>query len=212
MQSQVPSQSFIWSVLAPRFQAELTLRKSKIWRSSGLLAEYGGWADGDRYRECEQKALIEALTGLLVQAVIREVANRQLIKNAGRGVGRPRDVVSPYLAPELLSVFLRCHDRAGRQSITTSIDGKSKQREAGKLFEFIDAIIQPLNHYLTTELHRRPLSASRLARFALDDRRRIAKELKQSTAKASAKKAAVAIKPQLPPFEIALRRAFAIPE
>ncbi|MEH2561386.1 hypothetical protein [Bradyrhizobium sp. AZCC 2289] len=93
--------------------------------------------------------------------------------------------------------------------MTTSIDVKSKQREAGKLFEFIDAIIQPLNHYLTTELHRRPLSASRLARFALDD---IAKELKQSTAKASAKKAAVAIKPQLPPFEIALRRAFAIPE
>ena len=212
MQSQVPSQGFIWSVLAPRFQAELTLRKSKIWRSSGLLAEYGGRADGDMYRERELNALIEALCGLLVHGVIREVADRQSTNRSGRRPGRPRDVVSPYLAPELLSVFLRCHDRAGRQSITTSIDGKSKQREAGKLFEFIDVIIQPLNHYLTTELHRRPLSASRLARFALDDRRRIAKELRQSTAKASAKKAAVAIKPQLPPFEIALRRAFAIPE
>jgi hypothetical protein len=33
VQSEFPSQSFIWSVLAPRFQAELTLRKSKIWRS-----------------------------------------------------------------------------------------------------------------------------------------------------------------------------------
>jgi hypothetical protein len=105
--------------------------------------------------------------------------------------------VTPYLAPELLSVFLRCHDRAGRQSVATSIDGRLKQREAGQLFEFIESIIQPLNQYLTTELHRRPLSASRLARLALDDRRRIAQELKQSEAKASAKKAAVAIKRQL---------------
>src|ERR1700730_8570820 len=154
MQSQFPSQSFIWSVLAPRFQAELTLRKSKVWRSSGLLAEYGGRADGDRYRECEQKALIEALTGLLVSGVALEGANRQPTKDCSRRVGRPRDVVSPYLAPELLSVFLRCHDRAGRQSITTSIDGRLKQREAGKLFEFIDAIIQPLSRYMMNDLHR----------------------------------------------------------
>ncbi|MEH2561387.1 hypothetical protein V1289_001014 [Bradyrhizobium sp. AZCC 2289] len=42
MQSEFPSKSFIWTVLAPRFQAELTLGKSKIWRLSGLLAEYGG--------------------------------------------------------------------------------------------------------------------------------------------------------------------------
>jgi len=212
MQSEVPNQSFVWGVLAPRFQSELTLQKSEIWRFSGLLEEYGGPADGDFYREREQKALIEGLTGLLVQAVTRAVANRQPTKGSSRRVGRPRDVVTPYLAPELLSVFLRCHDRAGRQSVATSIDGKLKQREAGRLFEFIKTVIQPLNQYLTTELHRRPLSASRLARLALDDRRRIAKELKQSTAKASAKKAAVAIKPQLPPFEIALRRAFAIPE
>jgi hypothetical protein len=212
MQSEVPSPSFIWGVLAARFQSELTLKKSEIWRFSGLLEEYGGPADGDFYREREQKALIEELTGLLVQAVTREVANRQLTKGSSRRVGRPRDVVTPYLAPELLSVFLRCHDRAGRQSVATSIDGRLKQTEAGQLFEFIEAIIQPLNQYLTTELHRRPLSASRLARVALDDRRRIAQELKQSEAKASAKKAAVAIKRQLPPFVIALQRVFAIPE
>jgi hypothetical protein len=177
-----------------------------------LLEEYGGPADGDFYREREQQALIEALTGLLVQAVSLEVANRQLTKDTSRRVGRPRDVVIPYLGPELLSVFLRCHDRAGRQSVTTSIDGRLKQREAGQLFEFIKAIMQALNQYLTTELHRRSLSASRLARFALDDRRRIARQLKRSEAKPLAKEAVVAEKRQLLPLETALQEVFAIPK
>jgi hypothetical protein len=162
MQSEIPSQSFIWGVLASRFQSELTLQKSEIWRLSGLLDEYGGTADGDFYREREQNALIEALTGLLVQAVTHEAESRELAGSSSRRAGRPKDVMTPFLAPELLSVFLRCHERAGRQSVATSIDGKLKQKEAGRLFEFIKAVIEPLNQYLTTELHRLPLSASRL--------------------------------------------------
>jgi hypothetical protein len=188
MQSEVPSQSFVWGVLAARFQSELTLQKSEIWRLSGLQQEYGGVADGDFYREREQKALIEELTGLLVQAVTHEAANRQFTNNSSRRAGRPSDVMSPYLAPELLSVFLRCHDSAGRQSVATSIDGKLKQKEAGQFFEFIKAVIEPLNQYLTTELRRLPLSASRLARFALAERRRIARENKRIELKALAKK------------------------
>jgi hypothetical protein len=177
MQSQVPSQSFVWGVLAARFDSELTLQKSEIWRLSGLLEEYGGAADNDFYREREQKALIDELTGLLVQAVTKETASRQFTNNSGRRAGRPPDVITPYLAPELLSVFLRCHDSAGRQSVATSIDGKLKQKEAGRLFEFIKAAIEPLNRYFTTELHRRPLSASRLARFALAKHRSSAEEI-----------------------------------
>jgi len=65
MQSEVLSESYIWGVLASRFQSELTLQKSEIWRFSGLLEEYGGTADEDFYRKREQKALIEELTGLL---------------------------------------------------------------------------------------------------------------------------------------------------
>lgn len=190
MQSEIPSQSFIWGVLAARFQSELTLQKSEIWRLSGLLDEYGGAADGDFYREREQNALIEALTGLLVQAVTREAASRQLAGDSSRRAGRPKDVVTLLLAPELLSVFLRCHERAGRQSVATSIDGALKQKEAGRLFEFIKAVIEPLNQYLTTELHRLPLSASRLARFALAERQRIAQENKRIELKALAKKRA----------------------
>ena len=189
MQSEVLSESYIWGVLAPRFQSELTLQKSEIWRLTGFLEEYGGPPDGDRDRELEQKALIAELTGLLVQAVAHEGADQQFGNSSSRRVGRPPDVVIPYLAPELLSVFLRCHDKAGRQSVVTSIDGELKQKEAGPLFEFINALIQPLNQYLTTELHCFPLSAERLARFALDKRR----EEAEAAAKKAAKKAAVAM-------------------
>jgi hypothetical protein len=188
MQSQVPSQSFVWGVLAARFDSELTLQKSEIWQLSGLLEEYGGTADGDFYREREQKALLDELTGLLVQAVTKEAASPQFTNNSSRRVGRPRDVMSPYLAPELLLVFLRCHDSAGRKSVATSIDGKLKQKEAGQFFEFIKAVVEPLNQYLTTELHRGPLSASRLARFALAERRSIARAIKRSELRALAKK------------------------
>ena len=188
MQSEVPSESFVWGVLAPRFESELTLQKSEIWRLSGLLQEYGGAADNDFYREREQKALLDELTGLLVQAVTHEAANRQFANNSGRHAGRPRDVMTPYLAPELLLVFLRCHDSAGRKSVATSIDGKLKQQEAGQFFEFIQAVIEPLNQYLTTELHRKPLSADRLARFALKKYRDDAEELKRGQAKAAAKR------------------------
>jgi hypothetical protein len=187
MQSEVPTQSFAWGVLAPRFQSELTLQKSEIWQLSGLLEEYGGAADNDFYREREQKALIDELTGLLVQAVNHEAANRQFTNNSGRRAGRPPDVMSPYLAPELLLVFLRCHDSAGRKSVATSIDGKLKQVEAGQLFEFIKAVIEPLNHYLTTELRRLPLSASRLARVALREQQRVAREIKRAQLRAAAK-------------------------
>ncbi len=189
MQSEVPSQSFVWGVLAPRFQSELTLQKSQIWLLSGLLEEYGGVADDDFYREREQKALIDELTGLLVQAVAHEAANRQFANSSSRRVGRPRDAITPYLAPELLLLYLRCHDSAGRQSVATSIDGKPKQEEAGPLFEFIKAAIEPLNRYLTVDLHRPPLSASRLARFALSKRRSTARELERLHKKALEKAA-----------------------
>jgi hypothetical protein len=210
MQSEIPTERFIWDVLAPRFAA-LTLKKSGIWRLSGLRQEYGGVPDGDVYRERELNALIEELTGLLLLAIIYEAANRRSMKKSGRGAGRPRGVVIPFLAPKLLSVYLRCNASAGRQSVNMSIDGKLKQEEAGQFLQFITTIIQPLNQYFTTELHRRPLSASRMARFALDDRR-VEKEMKQSQEKASAEKAAIAIKRQLSPLERAVQGVFAISE
>ena len=130
------------------------------------------WAPGANYTgDGEEHKLIEELSGFLVQAAALEA--QEITKGSGRRVGRPRDVMTPYLAPELLAVYLRCHNSGGRQSAATSIDGKAAQKETGPLFEFIKATIAPLNLYLTTDLHRRPLSASRLARFALSERRRV---------------------------------------
>jgi hypothetical protein len=192
MQSEIPTETFIWGILAPRFQSELTLKKSGIWRLSGLRLEYGGPADGDTYRERELSALIAELAGLLLLAVIYEAANRRSMKKFRRGAGRPRDVVLPFLGPKLLAVFLRCNASAGRQSVVMSGDGK--QTEAGQLLQFITTIIQPLNQYFVTELHRRELSASRMARLALAERHSVAEEMKQSRTKAPAKKAAVIIK------------------
>ena len=162
MQSQLRSQSHVWGVLPLQFESELTLHKSEICRFCGLSEEYGS-ADGNFNREREEKEIIEELTGVLVQAVALEA--RQINNSAGRRVGRPREAMIPYLAPELLSVFLRYHNSGGRQSVATSIDGKPGQKEAGLLFGFIKATIEPLNHYLTTDLHRRPLSASRCTRI-----------------------------------------------
>ena len=167
MQSQLSSQSHVWGVLPAQFQSELTLNKSEICRLSGLLEEYGP-AGANYTGEGEEHKLIDELTGFLVQAAALEAGE---VTNTARGVGRPRDVITPYLAPELLSIYLRFHNSGGRQSVVTSIDGKPGQKEAGPLFEFIKKAIEPLNHYLTADLNRKPLSASRLARFALGYRR-----------------------------------------
>jgi hypothetical protein len=192
MRSEPPSQSLVWGVLPARFQSELTLHKSEICRLSGLLEEYGP-AGANYTGEGEEPKIIEELTGFLVQAVALDAASQQIANSTGRRVGRPCDVMIPYLGPQLLSVYLRCHNSGGRQSVATSINGKPGQKEAGLLFEFIKATIKPLNDYLTMDLHRRPLSASRLARFALLEPRRIARVIKWQQLTAAAKRPAVAI-------------------
>jgi hypothetical protein len=171
MRSQLPSQSLVWGVLPRRFESELTVHKLEICRLYGLSEEVGP-AGGKVIDEREGREIIDELTGVLLRTVALDAEARQRANSSGRGVGRPCDVMIPYLALELLSVYRRYHDSGGRQSAATSIDGKPAQKEGGRFFEFIKATIEPLNHYLTTELHRRPLSASRLARFALSEHRR----------------------------------------
>jgi len=189
MQSQAtpPSQSDVWGMLPLRFESELTAQKLEIWRLWGLSEEFGSVGENST-GECAGREIIDELAGFLVRAVALDTQARIAISVARRGVGSPRDVMIPYLAPELLSVYLRCRNSGGRQSVATSIDGKPGQEEAGLLFEFIKATIKPLNDYLTTDLHRRPLSASRLARFALSERRRIVRVAKWRQLEALAKR------------------------
>ena len=60
MQSEFPSPSFIWGDLAERFESELT--RPKIGNLA-IVRFTGGRAEGDFYREREQKALIELRYG-----------------------------------------------------------------------------------------------------------------------------------------------------
>ena len=83
MQSQLPSQIHVWGVLPPKFHSDLTLHT------------------GER----EEHEIIDELTGVLVQAVALEAAGRQAANSTGRKVGRPREVMIPYLAPESLIRF-----------------------------------------------------------------------------------------------------------
>jgi len=173
MQSEppLPTPSEIWGVLPPRFAEELKSNAADIWRLSGYEDEYGPPSVGFT-REREIHEMIDEITAISMAAIALDMEARQSAIRTGRGTGRPRDVLSRHLGPALLEMFLRCHDSAGRKSVLTSIDGKLAQEEAGPLFEFMKVAIEPLNHYLVTDLHRMPLSPARLARDALDRRRR----------------------------------------
>jgi hypothetical protein len=173
MQSQatLPSQSDVWGVLPPRFAEALKSKAPDIWRLSGLEDEYGP-PGKDFTRERETHEMIDEITAIIMVGIALDMEARQIAGRTGRGVGRPRDVLSRHLGSALLVMFLRCHDSAGRKSVLTWSDGKLAQEEAGRLFEFTKAAIEPVNQYLVADLHRRPLSPARLAREALDQRRR----------------------------------------
>jgi hypothetical protein len=169
-QAVLSSPSYVWNVLGNKFEAGLKDREAELWRLAGLDEEYGPPSEnftGER----ETKEMIDEVVAFLMGATALEMEARQSANRTNRGVGRPRDVIIPYLGPNLLSFFLRCHDSAGRHSVLTSIDGRLAQEEAGPFFEFVKLAIEPLNEYLVTELHCKPLSAARVARYALAERR-----------------------------------------
>lgn len=96
------------------------------------------------------------------------------IKSVGaeRKAGRPCDILTRVLGPRLLDMFLRYNTSASRHSVLTSVDGQLVQEEAGPLFAFVKAVIEPINDYLVRELNWKPVSAGRLARYALAEHRR----------------------------------------
>ena len=168
-QPALPSEKYVWGTLAPRFERELMIQTLVIWQLCGLFDVYGpldenftGFAEGSE--------LIKQLTGSLLRALALDMSSRQY-GSAKRSVGRPPDQMIPHLATALLDCYLRFHNSAGRQSVLTSIDGKLTQMEAGPFFQYLKTVLAPLNRYLVEELHRRPLSPARVARFALADRR-----------------------------------------
>jgi len=97
MQSQLPSPSLVWGVLPLRFESELTLCKLEICRLYGS-SEDSEPAGGNLIGEREGREIIDELTGVLLRAVALDAEARQMANSSGRGVGRPREVMIPYLA------------------------------------------------------------------------------------------------------------------
>jgi hypothetical protein len=165
----LPSEKYFWGTLAPRFEGELKLQTLPIWQLCGVFDVYGPL--GENFTGfVEGSELMKEFTGILLWALALDMSYRQY-GTARRSAGRPPDLMIPHLATALLACYLRYRNSAGRQSVLTSIDGKLTQMESGPFFEYLKAVLAPLNRYLVEELHRRPLSPARVARFALADRR-----------------------------------------
>ena len=164
-----PGEYDVWEKLAPRFAADLKAKERILWRLSGLEKEHGPL---DRFiGKGQHNDMVGEIAVFLMNAILLDIEARRIAKTIGRGVGRPPDVMTPDLAPNLLAYFLRYQNSIGRRSVIVWIDGKNSQAEAGPLLEFMKAAIEPFNRYLT-EIKRKPLSAARLARYALNDRKR----------------------------------------
>lgn len=161
----LPDERDFWKKLAPKFMADLRAKQQSLWRRSGLEKKYGPSQHFNG--EYEANEMVNEIAVFLISAILVDVDARR--SRSGRG--RPRDVMTPELAPNLLWYFLRYHSSSGRRSVIVTADGKKKQEEAGPLFEFIKAAIEPLNQYLI-EINRKPLSPARLARYALREHRR----------------------------------------
>ena len=160
----LPDELDIWKRLGPRFMADLRTKQPVLWRLSGLEEKYGPCQNFIGHVEASE--MVNEIAVFLMGAILVDV-------EAGRnrsGRGRPRDVIIPELAANLLEYFLRFNNLSGRRSVVVKLDGKKKQEEAGPVFEFINAAIEPLNKYLI-ENNRQPLSPAHLARYALREHR-----------------------------------------
>lgn len=161
----LPDELDIWKRLAPRFMANLRAQHPALWRLSGL--EKKVWPSEHGKGIYQPNEMVNEIAVFLTVTFLVDVAAR--CKRSGRG--RPCDVMIPELAPNLLRYFLRFNKLSGRHSVVVTVDGRKRQQEAGPLFEFFKAAIEPLNQYLI-EIGRKPLSPARLARYALREHRR----------------------------------------
>ena len=156
--------------------------QTNILELIGLFRVFGPPGDGFT-GELEGDEIIKELTGQIVVCLCDDLVERIESAALERKAGRPCDVLTRALGPGLLDLFLRYNPSAGRHSVWTAVDGKLVQEEAGPLFEFFKAAIKPLNDYLVEELNWKPLSAARLARYALAERRRILLAVQSRAAK-----------------------------
>ena len=118
--STLPSQSFVWGELPDRFMAELKANEAELWEYGGIIKMFG--PVGDNYAGAsEGNLLMEQVVKFLLIGLALDLENRERENRIGRSVGRPKDVITPYFAPEMLGLFLCYQGSGGRHSVATSI-------------------------------------------------------------------------------------------
>src|ERR1700730_2496837 len=96
--STLPSQSYVWGELPDRFMAELKANEAELWEFGGIIKMFG--PVGDNYAGAsEANLLMEQVVKFLLNGIALDLENRERENRIGRSVGRPKDVITPYLAP-----------------------------------------------------------------------------------------------------------------
>jgi hypothetical protein len=85
---------------------------------------------------------------------------------SGRTPGRPPNFATDVLAKELGDIFRRYNPKITRHSLDSSKEGSPRQIDGGPFFEFVEAVLKPLQKYL--DANSLPsVSASTVARRAM---------------------------------------------
>src|SRR6202022_704181 len=85
-EAALPSQSYVWTVLAPRLEAGLAEQKTRILDLCGLYDVFGPPGDGFTGELEANQTMIE-LTGLLVVAFAHDMVDRIASLRVGRKPG-----------------------------------------------------------------------------------------------------------------------------
>ena len=84
-QTALPSQSYVWGQLPPRFEKQLVDQKMKIWELIGLFEMYGPL--GDNFTgTAEGEELIKQLVGHSVRSLAYELEDWEISNRLGRQV------------------------------------------------------------------------------------------------------------------------------
>ena len=113
--------------------ARLEEKRMELYRLSGMAAEYGHAIAC----ESEIRELLDELASILAQPTWRYMNARE--SGAAKAVGRPQDELGRDIAPLLLALFCRFNDKAGRQSVWTSTDGKLCRKRPESTSSFLES-------------------------------------------------------------------------
>jgi hypothetical protein len=169
----LPSDKRFWGEIVPRIESAVQDRQEELAQLIGIYREFGPKGKGFT-GESEIDQCMAELVKFLVLAICYQLEARERASQSGLGlpVGRPRNHMIRYLGPQIVAIFHRYSDTGGRHSVWTFSDGRLTQEETGPLFTFASLMVAVFNEIVAEELRLPPLSAARVIRNGLAERRR----------------------------------------